>query len=483
MSPTFPNESVHDKPMEPQTWCGWFDDPKSERGFIDLLPVTDDKRVLKNPHKGWFWHFIDNGNRGPLYRDRNKPGDYLEDFPGLNHLYLRFDWSDVEVSKGVYDFGFLDKIMDEWGPKGYAFSLRVCCFETSFPGVTATPPYVFEEGAKCYTVTSRNLVQPDYGDPYFLERLELFMAEMGRKFNNDPRVDIVDVGTYGTWGEGHTVEGDGYIYPLDVVKKHIDLHLKYFPDKYILINDDHIVGRIIRGHEECQEMLDYAYERGLGIQDDSICCDYYSVVNGYDTMRATRAFQKLSKNAPSCIEFAHYSYIHPTFDDYYRNGLTIVECLKNSHATFAGFHGYPRVFLRSDKWLADYCANRLGYWYFAESALIPELTATAHNHIKVAFRNRGWARAYYRHEIALAIADDSGNIVRELRTGKCVDDLDQEEACVFDVNLDLRDIADGEYDILLGVFENDKPIKLALKEETEAAGGYYRIARRKIRAV
>lgn len=478
----FPNAAASDRPMEPQTLCGWFDDPNRFNGFVDLRPFADDKTVLRNPHKGWFWHFIDNGLRGPLYREPRDPNDHLEDFPGLNHLYLRFDWSDVEKAEGVYDFSFLDEIMDEWAPYGYAFSLRVCCFETSFGAEPATPRYVFEKGAKCYDLKNGTFYQPDYGDPYFLERLEAFMEVFGRKYNNDPRVDIVDIGTYGTWGEGHTVEGDGVIYPVETVKKHIDLHLKYFPDKYLLLNDDHIVGRIVHGPAECQEMLDYAYERGLGLQDDSICCDYYSVVNGYDTMRATFAFQKLADNAPSCIEFAHYGYIHPTFDDYYRNGLTIVECLKNSRATFAGFHGYPRVFLKSDKWLAEYCANRLGYWYFVDNALIPELTASAHNHIKVNLTNKGWSKAYYRHNIRVQLLGDNG-IARVIDTDARVDGLLNEEHRAFDLNLDLRGLPEGEYKVLVGVFERERPIKLALKAELESEDGYYCIANRSVKGL
>lgn len=478
----FPNETPRSGPYEAQTLCGWFDDPRKINGFIDLRPVADDKTVLKNPHKGWFWHFIDNGYRGRLYRENVKPGEYLEDFPGMNHLYLRFDWSDAEKEEGVYDFSFLDNIMDEWGPHGYAFSLRVCTYETGFVPETATPRYVFEKGAKCYDIEQDRL-QPDYGDPYYLERLEAFMEAFGKRFNSDPRVDIVDIGTYGTWGEGHTVEGEARIYPIEVVKKHIDLHLKYFPDKFLLLNDDHIVGRILKGAEDCQEMLDYAYERGLGLQDDSICCDYYSVVNGYDTMRATEAFKKLSKNAPSCIEFAHYWYIHPKFDHFYRNGLTIVECLKNSRATFAGFHGYPEDFMNSDKWLAEYCANRLGYWYFVDNAVVPELTASAHNHAKVRFTNKGWSKAYYKHEIVFAVADDKGNIVKKVRTDRFVDPLNYEESFDFDVNLDLRDVPEGNYSVLLGVFEGDRPIKLAIKEENKAAEGFYKIAERNVRKV
>ena len=215
----FVNERKQTLPMEAQTDRGMFDVIPGRKGFVDLRPLEDDKTVLKNPHKGWFWHYIDNGFRAGAYRDRNLSEDFIDTFPGMNHLYLRFDWSDVEKEEGVYDFGFLDEIMDRWSKRGYTFSLRACAYESSPLMEFATPKYVFEKGAVCYKIEGHS-IQPDYGDPYFLERLELFMAELGKKYNSDPRVELIDVGTYGTWGEGHTVEGDGVIYPLDVVKKH-----------------------------------------------------------------------------------------------------------------------------------------------------------------------------------------------------------------------------------------------------------------------
>ncbi|MBO4869165.1 MAG: DUF4832 domain-containing protein [Clostridia bacterium] len=476
----YPGLSERVRDMESQTECGWFDDPRKENGFIDLRPFADDKTVLKNPHKGWFWHFIDNGFRHGFYRDRTKPGDHVEYFPGMNHLYLRFDWSDAEKTEGVYDFGFLDDIMEEWSQYGYRFSLRVVCYESSKDMSFATPEYVFLNGAKCYDIAEHSGLQPDYDDPYFLQRLEAFMAVLGEKYDRDDRVEFIDVGTYGTWGEGHTVEGDGVIYPVETVKRHVDLHLKYFPHKFVILNDDHIVGRIVHG-DECQEMLDYAYERGLGLQDDSICCDYYSVVNGYDTMRATWAFRKLADNAPSVIEFAHYGYIHPTYEDFYRNGLTIVECLKNSKATYAGFHGYPDIFYKSDKWLAEYCANRLGYWYFVESAVVPELTATTHNIVYVTMKNEGWARAYNDYKIRFTVRLGE-KTVKVVDTGVSVTCLDTGESKRFAVKPDLTGIPDGEYDICLGVYENETPIKLALKEEIRR-GGDYLIVRRRIRGV
>lgn len=475
----FPNETVNPDPQLCQTSCGMYDDIRHINGFVDLRPYEDDKTVLKNPHKGWYWHFIDNGFRHGAYRDRVKPGEYAEDFPGMNHLYLRFDWSDAEKEEDKYDFTFLDSIMDEWSKHGYTFALNVVCYESAPDMEFATPKYLFEKGMRCYKVEGRS-IQPDYSDPYFLERLEKFLSVVGEKYNNDDRIEYVIVGTYGTWGEGHTVEGDGTVYPLETVLKHIGLNIKYFPDKFVMINDDHIESRIEKGAAECQAVLDYAYERGLGVQDDSICCDYYSVVNGYDTMRAPWAFKKLYENAPTSIEFAHYGYIHPQFDHFYRNGLTIIECLKNSHATFAGFHGYPDIFLKSDKYLAEYCANRLGYWYFVPSAVVPELTATAHNIVSVTFENRGWAKAYHPHRLVFKV---SGNgIEKTIETDKYINGLDSNGTVKVNVNLDLRDLPDGEYDVSVAVFCENKPVKLALKDEIKS-GDFYRLAKRRVNSI
>ena len=93
----FPNVVAVPGGKEVQTMCFMTDKPFVRKNFIDLRLLADDKTVLKNPHKGWFWHYIDNGYGRGNYRANHDPGDDLADFPGLNHLYLRFDWGDVDI--------------------------------------------------------------------------------------------------------------------------------------------------------------------------------------------------------------------------------------------------------------------------------------------------------------------------------------------------------------------------------------------------
>ena len=66
----------------------------------------DSDIVCKNPHKGWEFHFYDNGIRN--YGNRMAPGDYLKDFPGLSNIYLRLAWSYLEPEEGKFNWIVID---------------------------------------------------------------------------------------------------------------------------------------------------------------------------------------------------------------------------------------------------------------------------------------------------------------------------------------------------------------------------------------
>ena len=78
--------------------------------YCDLRHMADDKTVLENPHKGWYYHFLDNGYSRPTYRDRLTEGKRLRT-PCLNHMYLRFDWGDIEKEEGILDWSYHETIL------------------------------------------------------------------------------------------------------------------------------------------------------------------------------------------------------------------------------------------------------------------------------------------------------------------------------------------------------------------------------------
>lgn len=446
---------------------GIYSDSKSYR---DYRYLQDDKTVLKNPHKGFYWHFIDNGIGSIKYRDGVEDDTSLS-FPGLNHLYLRFDWADIEKTEGCYDWDYIDSVTDRWGKLGYKFSVRICCYEGGSIKY-ATPEWVRLSGAKGY-FCGGGCWQPDYGDEIFLLKLENFLSECSRKFDRNPLIEYLDVGTYGTWGEGHTGFGSGNSFPTDVLLKHIELHLKYFPNKYVTVNDDMINASANEGGTRRRELLDFCAEKRMGFRDDSILCSCYTSTNlfGYDTLRTPFMFDMFYENAPVDIESEHYTHID---EDTFKNGLPLIEALKRTHATFCGFHDYPRNWIKDNLYLAEYLANRLGYWYFLDFADIPECVSGSICKAIFGFSNRGYCHSYYPYTLKIMLKNDFG--VYEIGSFEGINkSIKSQSSQSFELDLDFTNVPNGDYGLLIGMFEEDTPIKLGIREECKADEGYYLI--------
>lgn len=439
--------------------------------YHDYHYLQDDTQILKNPHKGWYWHFIDNGCRRPTYRDRND-GDYMTDFPGLNVLYLRVHWTDLEPQDGMYDWSYMDSIFEKWSKYGYRFAFRVICYGGGdFP--YTTPEWVREKGANGW-YCSNNAWQPDYGDPIFLQYLERFLCEFGRKYNNHPLVEYVDVGTYGTWGEGHTGFGTGNSFPTEVLIRHINLHLKYFPNKPVMVNDDMIIASANENGTERQRLLEYCAGKGTGFRDDSVLCSCYAKTGyyGYDTVRMPFMFDMFYENAPVDIEIEHY---HMTGADVSKGGFPLYEALKRTHASYCGFHGYPRPWLEKNQYMTEHLANKLGYWYFVNGAEIPECVSGYPSVLKLYIENKGFCHAYNPYSLQLKLISDNGTeymVFKEIGRNLA---WTAESVKAETVKMDLSNVPAGNYTLCVGLFEDGTPIKLGMKKETLKADGFYEL--------
>lgn len=452
------NTAIRQSPYSPQ--------PDIE-GYIGLDGFADELTVLSNPHKGWYWHYIDNGFIRSEYRGRHSNRDTLLDFPGLNHLYLRFDWGDIEKQEGVLDWSYIDSIMERWGALGYRFSLRVCTYEGDPNARFATPEFVYKAGAKGYSLSGGRL-EPDYGDPIFLDKLSAFMAKVGEKFNGDPRIEMIDVGTFGTWGEGHTANGTMKIYPSWVLKKHIDMTVDNFPDTHVLFNDDIVNSRWPGGIEDNLELLNYAVSKKLGLDEDGVCVSCYSDKTTYNTLRTPWMFDMFWKNGPIVLEFEHYDMVRKAV---FKDGFPFLDAMMRTHATFAGFHGYPRPWLEREPWFTQYCANRLGYWYFINGISTTGLTADGDNEIKLYFENRGFGKCYEKYAVKAELRGADGS-----RSEFCVE-CDNRDwlpgSTVVSAKSRLAGMAAGEYGLYLGMFEGERPIELAFNKSRCENGMYH----------
>ena len=91
-----------------------------------------------------------------------------------------------------------------------------------------------------------------------------FLGEIAARYDGKPWVDFIDVGSFGVWGEGHTLYSSGRPYDFETVRRIIDLYRKNFPHTLLVCNDDFTLQR--RG----EALIDYCQDQGLTLRDDSI---------------------------------------------------------------------------------------------------------------------------------------------------------------------------------------------------------------------
>ena len=79
--------------------CTSFNGQKKTGKELSFTEQWDTVRVLKNPHKGWYHHLLDNG----IGKYSIKDDALFYSFPGMDHLYLRLCWSYLEPEEGKFD--------------------------------------------------------------------------------------------------------------------------------------------------------------------------------------------------------------------------------------------------------------------------------------------------------------------------------------------------------------------------------------------
>ena len=272
-------------------------------GDRNTVRPQDDGRALVNPGMGWTMHYYSNVPRN--YGSTVEPGDAMAWFPGCSVCYLRIPWAYLEPEEGVYNWSALDTPAQRWIERGGQVAFRITCSESWLE--YATPKWVFDAGAKGIRWTwgkgpraDGKLVDPDFADPVFLAKLENFLKAFARRYDGRPEVAFMDIGTYGLWGEGHTLMSSKVPQErMNVdVRKHIDLHVKCFPRTALVISDD-VSGPTNKSGS--YPLLDYARARGVGWRDDSVlvACPPNS---WYHADQAERYWRTL----PVVLEHEHY---------------------------------------------------------------------------------------------------------------------------------------------------------------------------------
>jgi len=351
-----------------------------------VIPVTDTE--------------ILNNGRG-LFRWINREG---LPYPSMDN-YSRYSWSDLESSQGVYNFTAL-KTEAEYAkndPDGrgtFVFGVGALSMNKEY----CYPTYLALRMNTWYSDIKKCWV-PDWNSPYFLERQDSLVANLGRTFNNDERISAVEIRSYGNWGEFHVSGFETPPSPVTGVttatlQHMIDTYIKAFPNKQLIIMSDNAVA------------LDYAMSKTglkypIGWRRDSWCNSVF------DAVKSSSAWTKASnrwKTAPVLIE----SYGKPNVNyglalnhvvDYHVSGIGNSDAI----ATWNSL-------AQTDKNILINCFKYSGYRFIIRSITYPATFVPGQTiNLKSEWSNVGVAPIYRDWKVTYRITNQTtGAVVLEI---------------------------------------------------------------------
>jgi GH35 family endo-1,4-beta-xylanase len=364
-----------------------------------VITPTDTGEALVNPMMGWCLYFY--SNIPTNYGSKLAPSDTMDEFPGISTIYLRLPWAYIEPQEGVYDWSIVDAPAQRWIDKGMKVAL---CFSSAESWLMyATPEWVKDAGAKGYycavgkgVVEDGPLWEPDYNDPIFLEKVDNFLTALAKRYDGNPNVAFVDVGSFGVWGEGHTFHTTGIQYPAEVVNKHIDLYAKHFKKTLLVANDDYSF--------QGDETVDYAREKGMTLRDNSILVQ--PPPNSWYHGEMAEAFWP---RLPIILEHEHWQ---GSKDRGAWTSELFMQAIEEYHASYMSIHWFPREFLEGERELIDQVNQRLGYRLQLREARWPKTVGLKERvRFDSTWANVGVAPCYPGGFVAFTLKDAQDGIV------------------------------------------------------------------------
>ncbi|MHB8969420.1 MAG: DUF4832 domain-containing protein [Pirellulaceae bacterium] len=369
-----------------------------------VVEPRDNGQALVNPDMGWTMHFYSNVITN--YGSKLPASDTLQDFPGLSTVYLRLPWSFLEPAEGSFDWSVVDTPAQRWISEGKRVAFRISCCESWMR--YATPQWVEQAGAKGNNFTvgkgldeNGPFWEPVYDDPIFLEKLEKFLAVFSKRYDGNPHVAFVDVGSFGVWGEGHCWASTKLEIEDAIKQRHIDLYLKYFPHTLLAVSDDFIgPGNKVAHHP----LTDYMLSKGVTLRDDSICVQ--PPPNSWFHAELAQSFWR---QLPVVLEHEHYG---ASVDrNAWGDGSLLLQSIEEYHASYMSIHWWPREFLDQNRDVIDRINRRLGYRLQLRKLSWPrQVTAGQPFNVAAAWANAGVAPCYPGGYMTMTLKDSQGGI-------------------------------------------------------------------------
>ena len=371
-----------------------------------------------------------------------------------NDVYYRDQvyWGRIEQADNAWDFSWLEAGLADAGARGGTFGFRVMaycpgCWMESRPDLPpVTPSFVPRQPGSQV---------PDWNSPAFLAQWRELMAELGRRYADDPRLGYVDVGGYGSYGEWHVDTGEQISDANGLAV--VEAVAEAFPTQHVLINTMTPVPftlKALRAH------------RNLGLRTDSLGCpDMFSMVavdaRLQDVWRTRPFFSEWCTWADPVLGAQQVRDFH-------------VSTLSSGNMPWAG-----TALTRRQQTAYATALATAGYRLGVRSVTMPDrFDAGSRIAVRTAWTNRGTAPTYDAWDVQLTFSRGTRSVTRSL--GQPLRGLVGTKTRR--ARIDTSGLPRGRYDVWLSVVDPSgyaAPMRLANAGRT--TDGRYRVGAVRVR--
>ena len=358
---------------------------------------------LSNPHKGFTvptggaWTFVPEFEYGPYGSLNNRAWDLVSYGSGYQQ------WNKLNPAKGVYDWTELEKLLNALAEHNMTYALR------------------YEMGAKKIQIdlrgTEYHAYAPVWDDSIYIWAAKEFAKALAEKYDGDPRIEYIDIRTFGEWGEWHTSHILGSEMPADsVLFDMLDYYASLFKKTQLVLPSNGF-----------GDVYTQALDLGITKRDDG----FIGIPGRPDTL--LRAY---NANLPTIAEnLAGYKTML-TYNDLIPGGNQKwtperwVDAITTAHLTYYVLDqdndcGY--YFYKDNKALADSMSKVIGYNFTVTRAeLLTVATPTAENStdtaagnaatntLNISVKNTGVAPCFFDIYMVAEFVDSTGKALAQI---------------------------------------------------------------------
>ncbi|WP_438348662.1 DUF4832 domain-containing protein [Paenibacillus sp. FA6] len=366
---------------------------------VTYLPVPIED-VLNNPFMGFVAdaRYIPDTEQ-PVYR--------------LAHVNIT--WKDLEPERGQYAFEQIerDNNFEEWNARGVKFIIRLVLDKPSEIPHMDIPDWVHEltnqQGTE-YDITWGKGFSPDYFNPTLITLHQELIEKLADRYNDDPRIAYVQLGSLGHWGEWHTINDESTTIPfpkIDIADQYVKHYIKEFTKKHLMMR---------RPYPLAEQTKMGLFNDAFGNQEATVEGFDQWVNYGYTfwlTDEPMPAMRNYWTQAPAGGEFSSAE-----APEYYFEDEHIEETLsqiKRTHPSWLGPYALNNVPAEGEiRRNVDRFMTTIGYRFSLLSETHQESIKPGHKmRVNMEWMNSGVAPFYEAWPLELSLADADGNIVTQ----------------------------------------------------------------------